>query len=91
MTFLLPTKEIVLVAHQKDDPTLVTMLSCLEKKPLMNATIIVKTMDNDADLANLVPMTADHTMIDGVTTAYVCEGFACKRPVTTVEALQDLL
>ena len=91
MTFLLPTKEIVLVAHQKDDPTLVAMLSCLEKKPLMNATIIVKTMDNDADLANLVPMTADHTMIDGVTTAYVCEGFACKRPVTTVEALQELL
>ena len=34
---------------------------------------------------------ADRPAIGGAPTAYVCEGFACKQPVTEVKALVDLL
>jgi len=34
-----------------------------------------------------VPLLADRPVLDGRSTAYVCRGFVCERPVTTVEAL----
>jgi len=34
-----------------------------------------------------VPLLADRPVLDGRSTAYVCRGFVCDRPVTTVEAL----
>ncbi|SCL27937.1 hypothetical protein GA0070616_3597 [Micromonospora nigra] len=34
-----------------------------------------------------VPLLADRPMRDGRSTAYVCRGFACQRPVTTVDEL----
>jgi uncharacterized protein YyaL (SSP411 family) len=37
------------------------------------------------------PLLADRPMIDGRPTAYVCRGFVCDLPVTTVEALADRL
>jgi uncharacterized protein len=37
------------------------------------------------------PLLADRTMIDGQPTAYVCRGFVCDLPVTSVEALTQQL
>ena len=34
-----------------------------------------------------VPLLADRPLIDGTSTAYVCRGFVCDRPVTTEEGL----
>jgi uncharacterized protein YyaL (SSP411 family) len=34
-----------------------------------------------------IPLLADRPMRDGKPTAYVCENFACKEPVTTPERL----
>jgi uncharacterized protein len=34
-----------------------------------------------------VPLLADRPLLDGAPTAYVCRGFVCDRPVTTVEGL----
>jgi uncharacterized protein YyaL (SSP411 family) len=31
---------------------------------------------------------ADRTALDGRATAYVCRGFVCRMPVTTVEGLR---
>jgi uncharacterized protein YyaL (SSP411 family) len=38
--------------------------------------------------ADLTPLLADRTLVDGQPTAYVCEQFACRLPVTTPEALR---
>jgi uncharacterized protein len=38
-----------------------------------------------------VPLLAGKTLLDGNPAAYVCERFACQRPVTTVDELQALL
>jgi uncharacterized protein YyaL (SSP411 family) len=34
---------------------------------------------------------ADRPLMNGKPTVYVCEGFVCKTPVTTVEELRKLL
>ncbi|MFC4020507.1 thioredoxin domain-containing protein [Micromonospora sp. GCM10011542] len=34
-----------------------------------------------------VPLLADRPLVDGGSAAYVCQGFVCQRPVTTVEEL----
>ena len=35
-------------------------------------------------LAEIAPFTAPHDLLDGKATAYVCTGFACRRPTTDV-------
>jgi uncharacterized protein YyaL (SSP411 family) len=34
-----------------------------------------------------VPLLADRPAIDGMSTAYVCHGFVCRRPVTDIDEL----
>jgi uncharacterized protein YyaL (SSP411 family) len=38
-----------------------------------------------------VPLLADRPLLDGAPAAYVCRGFVCDRPVTTVDALIETL
>ena len=38
-----------------------------------------------------IPLLANRPQIDGATTAYVCEQFVCRQPVTTVDGLAELL
>ena len=41
--------------------------------------------------ADLTPLLADRSLVDGKPTAYVCEHFACRQPITTPEELRAQL
>jgi hypothetical protein len=41
--------------------------------------------------AGASPLLADRPLVDGKPAAYVCERYACQRPVTTPEELRALL
>ena len=43
------------------------------------------------DGAHVSKWLADYEPVDGKATAYVCENYACKQPVTEVEGLKRML
>jgi uncharacterized protein YyaL (SSP411 family) len=51
----------------------------------------VLAMSGVEGIADLVPFLAEQKPVDGQAAAYVCEDYACRQPVTTVEALKALL
>jgi uncharacterized protein YyaL (SSP411 family) len=55
-----------------------------------NVVLAVAAPD-DERAAETVPLLRDREMHEGRATAYVCERFTCKLPVTDVEALQEQL
>ncbi|HEY7439487.1 MAG TPA: thioredoxin domain-containing protein, partial [Acidimicrobiia bacterium] len=54
---------------------------------LIPNSVAVQATRSDTDAA-LTPLLADRQMIDGSPTAYVCERFACRMPVTDSDALR---
>ena len=46
---------------------------------------------NGSTESEMIPLLQGRAAIDGKTTAYVCENFACRMPVTTVEELKEQL
>jgi uncharacterized protein YyaL (SSP411 family) len=48
-------------------------------------------MQREPGAGSVVPQLEGKEPVDGKATAYVCHGFACSAPVTTVEALRQLL
>ena len=75
-------KQIVLVG---DEPGL--FLAEIHKRFLPDYTVIVAGGETGAFL----PAVREMTAIDGKTTAYVCENFACQLPTASVEKLIELL
>ena len=53
----------------------------------MPGHVLAVAAPDDAEAAEAVALLRDRVAINGAATAYVCEHFACKLPVTTPEAL----
>ena len=84
-------REIVIVG----DPQKVATQKLLNEvfaRYLPNKVVVVVANDSAASrLAARVPLLAGKTMMDGKPTAYVCEHYACKRPVTSAVDLGNQL
>jgi uncharacterized protein len=81
------TKEIAIIGD-KDDPATKALLAVVHAKYLPNKVLMVaKPGEGGANY----PLLADRPQIDGKPTVYVCENYACQRPVTTPEELAALL
>ena len=72
-------REIVL-AGPRNDPAMLEMLATIRSRFMPNAVVMRSEQSS-------LPMTA----LEGAPTAYVCENFACKLPVTDASALDVLL
>ncbi len=84
-----PAQEIVIAGDRAEAQPLLAEVRC---RFLPNATLLFRPTDAEGDtLADLVPFTGALTPRDGRATAYVCENYACRRPVTTEADLRRLL
>jgi len=83
--------EIALVGAREDAAT-VAMLELIDRTFLPNKVVALHDpAAGYGDAPELIPLLANRPQIDGATTAYVCEQFVCRRPVTTVDELAELL
>jgi hypothetical protein len=80
---LTPPLEIAIVGDP-DDPATAALCAEVTGRFLPNAVRLTAAPATGADLS---PLLADRPLVDGRPTAYVCEHFACRAPVTTPEAL----
>ena len=85
--YLSTPKEIAIVGEFTDEATQ-ALIRQVYAKYLPNKVLAVGNMVNyDAHL----PLLEGKTRIDGRPTAYVCENYACKAPVTSAEELERAL
>jgi uncharacterized protein len=78
---LSPTKEIALVGDDLGD-----LASIVRERPLFHIVLA-----GGAEGSEQPPLLADRTAVDGKSTAYVCENFTCRLPVTDPTELREQL
>jgi hypothetical protein len=82
--YLGEAKEIVIIGGRDSD------LAKLTGQTYMPNAIVVLSDHPDVGAAS-IPLLSERAMINGKPTAYVCENFVCRRPVTTAEELRSQL
>jgi uncharacterized protein YyaL (SSP411 family) len=86
-----PTQEIVIAAAEAQDRSQALMAE-VRRHFVPHATILFRGAGPDgAAIAGIVPFMKTMTPLQGQATAYVCENYACRQPVTTERELADIL
>ncbi|MGW8286868.1 MAG: thioredoxin domain-containing protein [Desulfobulbales bacterium] len=86
-----PTVELVIVGDP-NAPDTKKMLAILKENFFPNVVMLLKPLGSDADkLSALAPYIIDYTAHDSKATAYVCQNFSCKSPITDPSQLSKLL
>jgi uncharacterized protein YyaL (SSP411 family) len=73
------------------DPAILGMLAALRQRYLPDTAILPVPADSPGELMETNPQLADKKAVEGRATAYVCQAFACRQPVHTVEDLLEQL
>lgn len=86
-----PTQEIV-IAGNADAADTQQMLKLIRNKFLPNAVLLLHQQEKaNSAIDKTIPFIQNLTAIEGKATAYVCENYACKRPVNKIDDLDKLL
>jgi uncharacterized protein len=87
--FLLSTpKEIAIVG--KDPADLIPLLAETWRPYLPNKVVAPGFVDQP-EAAEIIPLLENRPLINDLPTAYVCEHYTCKQPVTDIAALAEQL
>ncbi|PTL55659.1 thioredoxin domain-containing protein [Paraconexibacter algicola] len=84
-----PVHEVAIVGPA--GPERDALVSVVHEQLRPGLVLAVGDGDPDGEAARTVPLLAGRPAVDGVPTAYVCERFACRAPVTTPDALRAAL
>lgn len=88
--YLTPPSHIV-IAGAKQDPNVQAMLALAGQSFMPATTVVYNDPDYQADNWELVPVAAGQGAVNGQATGYICENFACRKPVHTVEEFKQVL
>lgn len=83
------TKEIVMVS-EKGTKDIHPMLDIL-REDFRPFTVTMFYSDITNEIKSVAPFVENYSTVDGKTTAYVCENFACQAPITDVDKLREAL
>lgn len=86
-----PTSEVVLVGREDDGETR-TMLEVLQRRFHPNRVLLFKdTGGGGKDPSEWAPFLRNMDPVGGNTAVYLCENYACRRPVSTLDELKAVL
>jgi uncharacterized protein YyaL (SSP411 family) len=86
-----PVQEVAVVGAPEGEDTR-ALLAAVYGPYLPNRVVALRRPGEEGDAAAArIPLLEGRAAIDGRATAYVCEHFACRLPVTSPEALRDQL
>ncbi len=87
-----PTKEIV-VAGDFNDTATQNMISLLYQNFIPRKVVVFRPAKEKeaAGVISLIPFSKNQSPINGKTTAYICENYACQLPTNDVEKFRGLL
>ena len=88
--YLSPVKEVALVGDPATEPTRALAAEVTTRRFAPNHVLAVAD-PQDEESRRAVPLLQDRPQRDGSPTAYVCERFVCKLPVTEAAALVEQL
>ena len=89
--YLGPSKELVIAGRQGEEAVL-AMLGAARRTFRPNMVILLRPPgDEGAAVVELAPYTEFMKAKGGKVTAYLCENFTCKDPMTDPEALEKAL
>ncbi|MBD0371503.1 MAG: thioredoxin domain-containing protein [Pyrinomonadaceae bacterium] len=86
MDFYLSSPKEIAIIDSEDSADTRALLREVWKRYLPNK-VVALSREQDARASELVPLLRERTAMDGRATAYVCEHYACQRPVNTPEEL----
>jgi uncharacterized protein YyaL (SSP411 family) len=86
-----PAREIV-VAGRQGERGLQNMLEAVRKMFLPESVVAFHPEeDGRQEIEDLAPYLKENRTVGGNATAYVCQGYACREPVTDADKLRQLL
>lgn len=92
LSWYLDTPIEIAVVGARENPSTAEMLDLINSTFLPNTVVALRDPTTDDEQSQkLIPLLANRSCIDGLTTAYVCEQFVCRQPVTSVDALASIL
>ena len=92
LSWYLDTPMEIALVGAKENARTVAMLDLINSSFLPNTVVALydPTTDNGQE-QKVIPLLANRSCIEGLTTAYVCEQFVCRQPVTSVDTLASIL
>lgn len=88
--YLTPAQEIVIIGPRKDSRT-EELLREVWNDYLPNKVVVQADAETADEALEFVPLLRDRSMVGGLATAYVCENYTCRTPVTTAAELASQL
>jgi hypothetical protein len=85
-----PSQELVVVGDP-DSPGTRALLDVAREGFHPRLVVLHRPLGAEGPLAELAPVVRGFVQVDGRPTAYLCQGFACERPVTEPGELRELL
>ncbi len=90
--FSLSKPKQIIIAGSADDPHTKELLKEVHSRFIPNKIILLADGDMGQEtLASYIPFIESVKMIDGKSTAYICENYACKLPTSDVKVVAELL
>jgi uncharacterized protein YyaL (SSP411 family) len=88
--YLGPSREVAIIGDPEDERTR-SLVNEVHRARFLPNVVLAVAHPRDEEAVEAVTLLRDRPQIDGLPTAFVCQGFTCRLPVTRPEALAEQL